>query len=401
MAKMWLMARHEYLKNVRRRGFVLGTLGIPLFIILIMGVSILVAVGGENKLPLGYVDQSGVLAAQVPATGPNDIELRSFRDQAAARAALEAGDIQGYYVIPSDYLETKKVSLYYWNERPNSTARNQFDAFLRANLVAGLPAEVRQRVLDGSELTLRSADGQRQIRSDEGINLLLPGVAGMFFLFAVMTSAGYLLQAVADEKENRTIELMATSLTPGQLIGGKAVGLIGVALTQMLIWVATAVVALSVGAQYLDALKALRLPWEFLLIMALFFFPSYALVAGIMIAIGGIVTETRQGQQIAGIVNLLFTAPFFFVAIALTNPDSPLLVALTVFPTSAFMTIALRWSLTVIPAWQMIGSWVILVATAGFSVWAAARIFRAGMLRYGQRLDLRGMIQAVRAGAQT
>jgi ABC-2 type transport system permease protein len=210
-------------------------------------------------------------------------------------------------------------------------------------------------------------------------------------MIAVMSSAGYLLQAVTTEKENRTMEVMITSMTPGQLVTGKAIGLMAVSLTQLAIWVLAVVVALVVGAQFLASLRAARVPWATLGIAAAYFCPAYVLVAGVMIAIGSMVTETRQGQQIASIVNLSFTLPFFFIVLMVANPNSPILVALTLFPTTAFLTVTMRWSLTVVPAWQLVLSWLLLVTTAGLSVWAASRVLRAGMLRYGQRLDLRAV----------
>jgi ABC-2 type transport system permease protein len=171
-----------------------------------------------------------------------------------------------------------------------------------------------------------------------------------------------------------------------------------VSLTQIGIWALAVVVGLIVGAQFLEPLRTVRVPWQMLGVTVLYFFPAYALVAGLMVAIGSAVTETRQGQQIAGILNLMFSAPFFFVALIMTNPDSPVLVALTLFPTTALVTIIVRWSLSLVPLWQMVASWVLLVASAGLSVWAAARILRVGMLSYGQRLSLRAVWRAVRAG---
>jgi ABC-2 type transport system permease protein len=212
-----------------------------------------------------------------------------------------------------------------------------------------------------------------------------------------MSSAGYLLQAVTDEKENRTVEIMFTSLSPEQLIGGKAAGLIAVALSQILVWVVAVVVGLVVGAQFLEPLQTVRVPWTFLLVMILYFLPAYVLMAGLMTAIGSMVTEMQQGQQIAGVLNMLFILPFFFVSVVFFNPDSPILIALTLFPTTAFITVAFRWGMTVMPAWQLIASWVLLVGTAGLSVWASARLFRVGMLRYGQRIDLRAALQIIRA----
>jgi ABC-2 type transport system permease protein len=137
-----------------------------------------------------------------------------------------------------------------------------------------------------------------------------------------------------------------------------------------------------------------------LLTLAVFFVPTYALIAGMMIVIGSMVTETRQGQQIAGALNMLFTLPFFFIVLFFTAPNSPLATILTIFPTTAFLTIALRWSMTTIPMWEMMMGWVLVVASAIFAVWAASRIFRVGMLRFGQRLDVKSMLRAVRTGTE-
>lgn len=403
MHKLWLVARHEYLKIVRKRTFLLGTLGMPIFFIAIMAFSILAAIGGNSRSPLGYIDHSGLLASPVvPAVdslGEPLIEIRPFGDEASAKAALEAGQIQAYYVLPADYLDSLEITLYYWDQEPAEMIQNDFEYFLRANLVSTLPGEVQSRALNGVELIVRSADGRQEVSGKGFVNVLLPFGIGFFFIFTVMGSAGYLLQAVTDEKENRTVEVMATSLTPDQLVGGKAVGLIAIALTQILFLAVVISVGLAIGARFLEPLRELRVPWSFLLATVMYFVPAYALIAGMMIAIGSAVTETRQGQQIAGALNLLFTLPYFFLVMFIGNPNSPLAVILTLFPTSSFITVTLRWGLTSIPLWQLIASWLLLVATAGFSVWAAARIFRAGMLRYGQRLDFKGMIAAMRAKA--
>jgi ABC-2 type transport system permease protein len=401
--KTWLIIKHEYLKIVRRRAFVLATIGIPLFFAAIMAISILTAVDSVDARPVGYVDQSGVLSAGLaprPLESRPRTEFQSFADEPSARSALEAGKIQAYYVLPADYLKTQKLELYYWQKSPNDTVSTDLAAFIKANLVTGLPVDVQQRILDGYDITLRSADGSRQVDSTELVNVFLPFVVGLLFMFAVFTSTGYLLQAVATEKENRTIEVLMTSLTPGQLIGGKVIGLIAVALSQLVIWAIAIGVMLAIGGQSIAALRSIKIPPAFIAIAVLYFFPAYALIGGLMTAIGSSVTQVQQGQQIAGILNLLFTFPYFFVALFLTSPDSPLMVGLTLFPTTSFITVTMRWGLTEVPLWQLIASWLILMLTAVVSIWAATRIFRVGMLRYGQRLDLRGMLAAIRVRAQ-
>jgi ABC-2 type transport system permease protein len=115
-----------------------------------------------------------------------------------------------------------------------------------------------------------------------------------------------------------------------------------------------------------------------------------------MIAIGGAVAESQQGQQVAGILNMLFLLPLFLMPLLFTNPGHPAIVFLTLFPTSSFLMVSLRWGLGTVPSWQLGLSWVILVGTTLLMLWIAVRIFRAGMLRYGQALTLKGVASSLR-----
>jgi len=404
MPKLWVIAKHEYLKITRKRSFLLGTLAMPLFFVAIMAFAIITAITSEDQRPIGYVDHAGVLitVTKLPPekSGPQPVELQAFAAEAQAQAALEARQIQAYYVLPSDYLTSHKAQLVYWDKAPSSSAQRRFDDLVRANLVAALPKDVAQRVQSGVDLTARSADGQQEVSGDSFINIIVPFFIGLFFSIVVLSSGSYMLEAVADEKENRTIEVMTTSLTPGQLMGGKATGLIAVALTQVGILALTIVLAIIVGAQFIEALRAIRIPWSMFMTLALFFLPTFALIAGMMITIGSMVSETRQGQQIAGALNMLFTLPFFFIIIFFSAPNSTLATILTIFPTTSFLTIALRWSMTTIPLWELILAWILVTGSAVAMIWIASRVFRMGMLRYGQRLDLKTVLRAVRTGAE-
>ncbi len=405
MHKLWVVARHEYVKITRKRSFVFGTLAMPLFFVAIMALIVVVMVVNEDRRPVGYVDQAGLLKAvtSLPPNeddGPNPVELLAFANEAQARAALDSGRLQAYYVLPAGYLTSHNVQLFYWDKPPSSSAQRRFDNLVRANLTTALPADVAMRAQKGVDLTARSADGRQEMGGQSLVNFFVPFFIGLFFSIVVLSSGTYLLEAVTDEKESRTIEVMTTSMTPGQLIGGKAIGLMAVALTQIGILLATIVGGATIGAQFVEALRGLTIPWSMLLTLAMFFVPTFALIAGMMLAVGSVVTETRQGQQIAGALNMLFTLPFFFIVVFLSAPNSPLSTILTIFPTTAFLTVALRWGMTTIPLWEMIVGWASVTISAIFMVWAATRIFRVGMLRYGQRLDLRSVLRAVRVGTE-
>lgn len=398
MRNLLLIARHEFITMAGRRSFIISTLAVPVVIAAIIGLGILFSDREQDRRPVGVVDQAGVITAEAAAAagGSGRVALRLVEDAAAARAALEAGEIQAYYVLPPDYRAAGRLQLHYAGDAPGDEVRGRFNDLLRESLAAGLSPRVQQRLEDGLHVTVRSADGRQEFGEESFINILLPILAGLFFTFAVLSSTGYLLQAVTAEKENRTVEIMATSVAPWQLMGGKALGLLAVALSQIALWVAVVGLGVVIGAQVQPVLRGVRLSWSLLAIIVLYFVPAFALLGGIMMAIGAAVTESQQGQQIAGIVNLLFMLPFFFIVVFFVNPDGTLAVALTLFPTTSFLTLAFRWGLTTVPAWQIAVSWLLLVGAAVVAVWVASRVFRTGMLRYGQRMDLQSILATLR-----
>ncbi|MEZ4767587.1 MAG: ABC transporter permease [Caldilineales bacterium] len=353
----------------------------------IIGFSVLVATDEGGAQPWATLTSPGCWppARQRPAC------WRSPMRRAPALRWMR--DVQGYYVLPPGYLTGEAPQLVYLTEAPSGEARGAFSQLVREALLADQAPDVRQRLEEGLSVTMQSAEDGRELASDDFLSFLIPLFAGMFYVFAVLSSAGYLLQAMTTEKENRTVEVMATSLSPMQLVTGKAVGLFAVAMTQLAIWGAAAVAALAIAAAATDLFRGVQIPWSLMAVVLIYFVPSFALVAGIMITLGGVVTDLQQGQQIAGIVNLFFIMPFFLFAVILARPDSPLAVGLTLFPTTAFLTVAMRWGVTTVPAWQMAAGLVGLLVCAAIAVWVAARVFRIGMLSYGQRLSW----QAVRA----
>jgi ABC-2 type transport system permease protein len=402
MGNAWKVCVAEYERLVHKRSFLLSLIGMPLLMGVIIAIAIITSMPKGDARPVGYVDLSGVTHGAVAASyapDPSAPALTEYPTEEAARNALKTGSIQGYYLIPADYLNTRSVSLYTWGESSSPEARDAFQAFLTAHLLSKAPADSQAVLQKGIALNYRAPDSNRET-AVEGfvVSAILPFVIGFFFVMVVMTSGGYLLQAVTTEKENRMVEIMMTSVSPLQLIGGKALGLIGVALTQVGVWIAALAVALVWGGGQVSWLRDVQLPTETLALAALFFLPTYVLLAGLMIIVGSVVTELQHGQQISGFFNLLFAVPFFFLVLIFTNPDSPILVFLTLFPTTSMMTIAMRWGMTVVPAWQIVLAFVVLVISAVASIWLAARVFRVGMLRYGQPLSLAGLVQLVRPG---
>ncbi|HIE58269.1 MAG TPA: ABC transporter permease [Anaerolineales bacterium] len=401
MNKFWYLARQEYRNRVFRRSFILGTLVIPIIITVLLTAIIITAIVSVDRRPIGYVDYSGALdgASMPDIEGEKmQVDILAFPDESSADAALWNEEIQAYYVFPETYLTNPQVDLYFLEEPPDSVIVADFEDYLRYNLLPEHPTPEQLLLVRGFSLTVRSPDGSKEYQ-DEGagffVSIMMPFGMMILMLIVIMGGSGYFLQVVTNEKENRTIEIMITSVTPGQLIGGKSIALVAVGLTQIGIWAASAAAAWFIATRTLTDLQTLKVPWDIFVVSALFFLPTYTIVAGMMIAIGAVVTESQEGQQISGVLSLLFTSPVFFAALAFADPNSPFLIALSFWPTTAMITLLLRWGLTEIPWWQVLLSWSINAGTAMLVVWAASRIFRVGMLRYGQRLSLKAAFQSL------
>ncbi len=389
MSKFFRIARHEYTRHVFRKRFLLALLSVP-FLIILMAVLVIVVIRiNSNPTPIGYIDQSGLLSnaiAQPPAKWPErTVPMRAYTDETEAKADLEAGKIQAYFIIPADYMQTGKVQEVYVTE-PKGIARQQFVSFLTTNLLRNQPPEIANRILQGSQIDVQSSDKSRATSQNQIINLLLPFIAGILFIIGMSTSSGYLMQAVVEEKENRTMEIIVTSVSPNQLMSGKVIADIAVGVTQLLVWSLFILLALVVGKNYLPWMSGLQFSPVMVLTLAAVMIPAFIMICGLMAAVGATVTEASEGQQYMALFTLPIWLPYFLIGTFISNPNSPLATALSIFPLTAPMSIAMRLGFTSIPTWQLILSVSILVLSAIGAVWLAGRAFRLGMLRYGQRL---------------
>ena len=142
MRKLWVMAKHEYVKITRKRSFLFGTLAMPLFFVAITILTIVMVIATDDRRPIGYVDLAGVVTTvtQLPPekNGPQPVELRAFPNEAQARAALNDKQIQAYYILPADYLTSHKGQLIYWDKAPSDSAQRDFDNLITRTFVTAL-----------------------------------------------------------------------------------------------------------------------------------------------------------------------------------------------------------------------------------------------------------------------
>lgn len=386
MNKLWEVMAFEYARHVFRKRFLFALLSLPLFVSIMALVIFLLVRSEFNLTPVGYVDHSGLL------TGPDAIKndgswvgLKQFESEEGAQEALNSEEIQAYYVLSSDYLDTRQTKLVALEE-PSGLATSQFTQLVRANLLSQFPADVVHRLSQGNQLIVQSLDGSRQFVQGDWLGFILPFMVGFIFLVAVFATSGYLLQAVVEEKENRTMELLVTTISPNKLMAGKIVGIIAVGWTQLIAWFGMVVLLAVVGSLFFTLPEWISFPTSYLALAMILFVPAFIMLAALMVAVGATLTDAQEAQQVTSLFTLPLFIPFWFAITLINQPNGPVAVGLSFFPFTAPITLAIRAGFAPIPTWQLVLSLSLLIIFALAAVWFAGRAFRLGMLRYGQRV---------------
>ena len=392
MAKFWLVVKREYLRHVMRKRFIFAILSVPVFILFIIGVGFLSAYLGIDFRPVGYVDQSGLFANATPLPDAgngifHDVKIEPFASIELAQDALTKGDIQGYFQIHSDYAQTGSVTLISEKQLDLSVTGTFYD-FLVANLVSGQPEALQARLIEQPNLVVHVPEQGQQSNANNPFVFIVAIFSGILFIIAINTSGGYLMQAVVEEKENRTMEIVLTSVSPTQLMAGKIIGNLSVGLTQLVVWILAGVAGVILAMRLIPDFGSLGINSTFLWLLIATFLPAFVMLAALMAMIGATATETREAQQVAGLFTLPIAIPLWFSGAIIASPNSPLSVGLSLFPLTAPMTLPMRATLTNVPAWQIVSSEAILVLCALGAIWLASKAFRLGMLSYGKKLKL-------------
>lgn len=397
MNKVWLVIKYEYLKHVKKKRFILAILSLPLFILLMVGVGFLSVIVQFDNTPIGYIDNSNLLRNPIeyefeaPLWFMKPMEVFAFDDLDLAIQELENESVQAIYVLGNDFLETKTITVYA-NEIPDSGVNNDFNDFLNKNLLNDTDEKIANRILEGTTFEVRSTEDNRNTSEGNILGIILPFLSGFLFIMAVNISGGYLLQAVVEEKENRTMEILITSISPNQLMAAKVIGNLSVGLTQLVVWIIFGLIGFLAILRIFPNLETGQMDMSFLLLTVVVFIPAFIMVAAMMAALGATTTETREAQQVAGLFTIPMVLPFWFLQVLMESPNSFISIFLSIFPFTAPISLPVRVAFANVPAWQIILTVTLLVLFAVASLWLAGRSFRLGMLRYGKKLSLKEIL---------
>ena len=396
MSKVLLIARREYVRNFKKRSFLLSAFGMPMFIlalwVVIFAVSEQQARATGDLDSIGYVDLAGVVEPGVEA--PEGFV--AYEDAAAAEAAFENGEIDAYFVITRTYWSDGAVEVYAHAEPPRGVQR-QIEQYLRENVALRAPADRVERLQEPGTITMRVIGNPLEITEESALVLfLLPLAFALIFMMATTITSQFLMQGVSEEKENRIMEILVTSASPAQILAGKVLGLGGLGLTQLLFWglVAGGIVIVSDS----PIAQLLRLPPLLIALVLTYFVLGYLFYGAIMAGIGAATAAEQEGRQIASVLSLIIVLPMIFSVTFFQDPNGTVPVLLSLIPFTAPIAMLFRLPIASVPAWQFIVSLGLLALSTALAVWISAKVFRLGMLMYGKRLRLGDIMSVLRPG---
>ena len=402
-----LVARREYTRTVRRRGYIFGTILLPVGIAVLMGISVFFSSNGfdSDGQAIGQIVVVNDSAVAISDFQTDFASLRTTTEEEAA-AQLEAGEIGSYYVIPASFDEDGvitriesggfDISSLESSENNESLLRYVIrDARLRA---AGVSPEDAAQILQGVTVNVVTVEGDEVSGADIAAGIALPMVFVAIFMISIFMTSGYLLQSVTEEKENRVVEIVLSSIPATPLMGGKILGLGGAGLTQVGIWVASALIAIPLLSSRIPDLGPISLDPTMLVLALTYFVLGYLAYGAIFAAIGAIAPGNREAQQYSGFLGFAAAMPFIVFSVFLTDLNSPIVYALALFPLTTPTSMLIILGVSEEIPWTLVGaSLTSLSLFALLASWASARIFRATVLLYGVRPTLQQLLAAVRS----
>ena len=353
---------------------------------------------------LGAVDLSGALTGDYAGS----LGIQVYPDRRAGLDALTAGEIEALFVLPEDYISVGRVEWLHkgsegiFDDRADEAIVREL---LREALVSGrLSLEAERRFLDTPTIVSRTvqADGTVLESEDDGTEedafQLVSYAFAMVMTVAILFGSGLLLESVSDEKENRMVEIILTSVSPLGLMAGKVLAQGALALAQVVLWVGSLAI---IGPRIFDQLpevgdlsiEAGQLVW-----LLLFFLAGYFVVAVVMAGLGAMTSSYTQSSQLSALVIVPSILPVAAPQFILESPDGVFARALSFFPVTAPTTVVMRMGQTDMSILELLASLTVILLSGVLLLYVSARIFRAGILLYGQRMTLGGVLRALREG---
>ncbi|KAA9332293.1 ABC transporter permease [Hymenobacter busanensis] len=431
MSKIWLIAQREYLTRVRKKSFIIMSLIGPLLTVALFAVPVLIAKMSDSGKVVAIADAGGLFADRLPEPKDDISFTRVSADLTTAKEEFKKGKHDALLYIPKldisnpsgfQVFSRKGLGMSLENDinrAVNKAVENQRlrQAGIDRNVLDNMKADVDLQTVSLSD------DGEKS--SSTGISTAIAYVCGFLIYIFIFIYGVQIMRGVMEEKTNRIVEVVISSVKPFQLMMGKVLGIAGVGFTQLALWVVlsmgissvmagsispdkiaedraartTAVVRPTtsqddaakkenVATKFTQALKSADLNVPLIVGCFLFYFlGGYLFYGALFGAIGSAVDSETDTQQFMMPVTMPLVLTFVVSqAILTTNPNGQVAFWMSMVPFTSPIAMMMRLPFGGVPAWQLGLSMVLLIAGFVGAIWFAGRIYRVGILMYGKKV---------------
>jgi len=418
--KLLAVIRREYLERVRSKWFLISTLFGPiLFGGLMFGPGLLMnrdrsGNGAETIILLDATGQglgdrvatalSGGVSGS-SGSSPRVVTVTAGPALAAAESlatrAVVGDSVKGYLVLDAGTLANGKAR-YAGTNTTALFAMQRLDRAVQRELLAwkveqsGVDPEVG-RQLAATNVSIEAERLSKRGRGGSGQVNFFAGLVVALLLYMVTFVYGLnVLRGVLEEKQTRVAEVVVASIPAQRLLLGKVLGIGGVGLTQVLIWIGTSAALWQARGPVLSRFGVDAAPFALpdvtatsLALLLAFFLLGFLLYASLFAVVGAMVNSEQEAQQAQTPVVLLLVSTIVFAQGIVMDPETPFARIISLLPHAAPIVMPLRMTVTTVPAWELAASLVSVALGALASLWLAGRIYRVGLLMYGKRPTIR------------
>lgn len=424
MRKIISVIKREYIQIVRTKGFIIGTILLPVVMAAFIVVPIVVQfVSVDKQENIGVVDLSGEVFMELDKKldqklkdGSRRYILQKFEMEENVEQLLEKlnkkvldKEFTAYIYIPEN-ISKGGVAEYVSEHVSDFDKQGNINQALSSIIIEkrlrgeGLDPEkigqyMRPVKLDTKKVTTRG------VERDVGGTFIISFVLALILYSTVIFYGQIILRGVIEEKSSRMVEIVLSSLRPFQLMAGKILGIAAVGFTQYAIWALFGIAATrysgNVVSRFFPEAAGLQIPTipaYIFVYFIIFFILGYFLYSTMYAGIGSMVNNEKEAQQLVMPVTMLLVVPIMLLWFVIRSPDSSVSVVLSLIPFFAPILMLLRISVLLPPFPQIAASIVLLILTTVLMIWVSAKIYRVGILMYGKRPGFAEIIKWMRYG---
>ena len=414
---IFLIISREYKSRVRRKSFIITTILMPFLFVGLMSLPTLVMMmSGPEEKRIAVVDETGYVSQAFLSNNSMDFEITdSPLDTLKAREDLDA-----ILVIPADVVDNPTNVVLYTNGSPSPQTEMYLTQILNNYIeqiklgrynIEGLDKIIEDIHTDVVLRTIR-IDGENEQESSSMASYILGLILTMILYMFIILYGQMVMTSIIEEKNNRVLELVVSSVKATNLMLGKILGIGAVAVTQIVIWAViigafsftvmpsllTNAVTANADIELAQMLNAIGNP-AFIMgmfgAMALFLIFGYLFYSAIYTAIGSAVDNIQDASQLQVFALMPIILGMVFSMTVLNNPGSDLALWLSLIPFTSPMVMMARLPFGV-PEWEFILSLIILIVSMLLLVWLSAKIYRVGIFMYGKKPTVKALIKWAR-----